>query len=265
HRARNMSTSDRDPTIRRAWEYYSGGSYATNSYSKPGLILMTLKNYLGEEKMGEIMRTYLERWRFKHPKSQDFFDIINEVSGQDMSWFINQAFYSSAALDYTVAAVSTRETKSPRGYDFTTPVSEEDSLSADGEPGIARQSPDSSAASGSRDRMFESTVNVRRLGDFKMPVDIAVVFADGEIIREHWDGQGLWKKFRYLRPARLVSATVDPENKIPLDINLTNNSKTIKKQRLGVNKLTARLLFWMQFLMDQPEFMNLFTPVCALL
>ena len=86
-----------------------------------------------------------------------------------------------------------------------------------------------------------------------------------EIIREHWDGQGLWKKFRYLRPARLVSATVDPEKKIPLDINLTNNSKTIKKQRLGVNKLMARLLFWMQFLMDQPEFMNLFTPVCALL
>jgi len=245
-----LSLYDRDPTIRRAWEFYSNGSYVANSYSKPALILLTLKNYLGEEKFGEIMRTYFARWRFKHPKSQDFFDIVNEVAGEDMSWFIDQAFYTNAGLDYTVAAVTTRELKTSSGRDFISSA-EEGSLISDGEP-------DSSTANSST-KMYESTVSVRRLGDFKMPVEIAVVFENGETIREHWDGQELWKKLRYVKPVRLKYATVDPDNKIPLDINITNNSKTVEKQRLGVNKLSARMLFWMQFLLDQPEFLNTFT------
>lgn len=247
HRARYLGGHDRDPTIRRAWEYYSTGSYGVNSYSKPGLILLTLKNYLGKEVMGEIMRTYFKRWRFKHPKSQDFFDIITEVSGQDMSWFIEPAFYSSAHIDYTIAAISSREVKAPRGVDFT--ISIDENTTASGDAG----SPNSNETG------FESTVKVRRLGDFKMPVEIEMVFEDGAVIRENWDGQELWKKFRYRTPARLVSAAVDPENKILLDINLTNNSMTMKKQRLGVNKLSARLLFWMQFLMEQPEVLNFYS------
>ncbi len=247
HRARYISGYDRDPTIRRAWEYYSTGSYATNSYSKPGLILITLKNYLGEQAMGEIMRTYFVRWRFKHPKSQDFFDIVNEVAGQDMSWFIEPAFYSNAHIDYTIAASSTREVKSPRGFDFMMNSDEDTTAGGDAD------------SKSSTEAEFESTVTVRRLGDFKMPVEIEVVFANGDTIREHWDGQELWKKYRYRKPARLVYAAVDPDNKILLDINFTNNSKTVKKQRLGVNKLSARLLFWMQFLMEQPEVLNFYS------
>jgi hypothetical protein len=247
HRARYLGGHDRDPTIRRAWEYYSTGSYGVNSYSKAGLILLTLKNYLGELKMGEIMRTYFERWRFKHPKSQDFFDIVNEVAGQNMSWFIEPAFYSNAHIDYTIAAISTREVKAPHGFDFTMRADEDTTASGD------------AGSLNSNEAGIESTVTVRRLGDFQMPVEIEVVFANGDTIREHWDGMELWKKYRYRKPARLVYATVDPNNKIPLDINFTNNSMTMKKQRLGVNKFSARLLFWMQFLMEQPEFLNCYS------
>jgi hypothetical protein len=107
--------------------------------------------------------------------------------------------------------------------------------------------------------MYESGVNVRRLGTFKFPVEIVATFANGEKVRESWDGQELWRKFRYVKPAKLVSAAVDPESKIVLDVNFTNNSKTVEPSDLGVNKLSVRWLFWMQFLLDQPEFLNVFT------
>ena len=64
----------------------------------------------------------------------------------------------------------------------------------------------------------------------------------------------MWKKYRYTKPAKLVSATVDPDNKIPLDINFTNNSKSVEQHKMGVNKLAIRFLFWVQMLFDQPEF-----------
>ena len=39
HRGQYVFVSDVDPMVRRAWEYYYGGSYGVNSYSKPGIVL----------------------------------------------------------------------------------------------------------------------------------------------------------------------------------------------------------------------------------
>jgi hypothetical protein len=197
------------------------------------------------------MRAYVERWRFKHPKSRDFFNVVNEVAGEDLNWFFDQAFYSTAILDYSVDRVFTREIKKFVGDDFTLAVAEPDSGMTNG----TNQSSDSITAKGQA-KMYESGVDVRRLGAFKFPVEIVAAFEGGEKVREKWDGQELWKKIRYTKPNKLISATVDPENKIPLDLNYTNNSKAVKDSSLGVNKLSARWLFWMQFLLDQPEFMN---------
>jgi hypothetical protein len=127
----------------------------------------------------------------------------------------------------------------------------------------ASRSGDSIAAQG-QPKMYESGVDVRRLGAFKFPVEIVATFEGGEKVREKWDGQELWKKFRYTKPVKLVSAAVDPENKIPLDLNYTNNSKAVNGASLGANKLSARWLFWVQFLLDQPEFMNVLSAPASL-
>jgi hypothetical protein len=260
---------DLDPIVRKAWEFYNGTSYGVNSYSKPGVVLTTLQNYLGKETMQKVMRAYVERWRFKHPKTRDFINVANEASGRDLNWFFDQTLFSNAVLDYSVDQVFTREIRKDEGYDFTLSVASKDSTMTNGSPdttaqatsdGKTKESPsgDSVEAKG-KTKMYESGVDARRLGTFKFPVEVLVTFENGEKIRETWDGQELWKKFRYTKPTKLVSATVDPDRQIPLDINFTNNSKMVKKQRLGVNKLAIRWLFWMQFLLDQPEFMNLFS------
>lgn len=49
-RGQYINVADVDPMVRRAWDYYSGSSYGVNSYAKPGVVLTTLQNYLGNEK-----------------------------------------------------------------------------------------------------------------------------------------------------------------------------------------------------------------------
>ncbi|MDZ7304708.1 MAG: M1 family metallopeptidase [candidate division KSB1 bacterium] len=257
-RALHLFNADVDPIMRKAWEFYSGGSYNANSYAKPGLVLTTLQNYLGKEMMQKIMRTYVERWRFKHPQTQDFITVANEVSGQDLNWFFDQALFSNAILDYGVERIFTREVKKGEGYDFTLMASKPDSLIRDD------KGRSDAVAAKSKPKIYESGFYVRRLGMFKFPVEIVATFEGGEKVHEKWDGQELWKKFTYLKPNKLVSATVDPENKIPLDLNYTNNSKAVQASSLGVNKLSARWLFWMQFLLDQPEFLNILSAITIL-
>ena len=245
-RLQYLAVPDFDPTIRKAWEFYNGASYAVNSYMKPGLLLTTLHNYLGKETMQKIMRTYADRWRFKHPKTQDFIAVANDVSGQNLNWFFDQALYSNDILDYSIDKVTSEKIAADKGFGFT--MSTADST-------LTGKDVDEKDTA----TMYRSEVDVRRLGTFKFPVELEMVFENGEKVRDHWDGQELWKKFKFDKPSRLVSATVDPDHKIVLDVNYTNNSKTLESQTLGVNKLSVRFLFWVQFLFDQPDFLNAFS------
>ncbi|MBI4809899.1 MAG: M1 family metallopeptidase [Ignavibacteriales bacterium] len=257
HRAVYMTGADFDPTIRNSWQYYSGSSYGINSYMKPGLFLTTLHNYLGKETMKKIMRTYSERWRFKHPRTKDFITVANEVSGQDLNWFFEQALYSNAVLDYSIDVVSCKEIEKDKGFDYS--FSTQDAIEG------KELTHNTMENEKDGEKLYLNIVKVRRLGAFKFPLELEMVFENGEKIRERWDGQELWMKYRYIKSTKLVSATVDPDYKIPLDINLINNSKTIEHQTLGVNKLAVRFLFWVQFILDQPEFLNLYTFLQALL
>ncbi|RMI17304.1 MAG: M1 family peptidase [Calditrichaeota bacterium] len=285
-RAQYISNPDLDPMLRRAWEYYSRTSYGVNSYSRPGIVLTTLQNYLGWETMLKVMRTYVERFRFKHPTSQDFVNVASEVAGEDLSWFFDQVLYTNAVLDYSVDRIITRKYDPGKGYDFDLSITEEltDSLStssttaapeadradtirsregadtlSDLAGGEDTTRPAAESDTTERRALYYNEVDVRRLGDFIFPVEVEIVFDNGEVVRERWDGKGLWKKFHYLKPAKIVSATVDPDRKVVMDVNFTNNSKSRHAGRRGIIKITARLAYYLQYLMHQSELLNLLT------
>jgi hypothetical protein len=197
---------DYDAIVKNAWQDYNHASYRSMAYSKPALMLMTLENYLGTKTMRNIMRTYLARFRFKHPKTTDFIAVATEVAGRDLSWFFTPALYTNERLDYSVSYVSTEKVPAGKGYDYT--------LGPDGASG-------NDAAGGGE--MYESVVKVRRLGGFQFPVDVEMWFADGSTVRESWDGRSPWTEFRFLKPAKLEKAVVDPDRKIAADLNYKNN------------------------------------------
>ena len=47
-----------------------------------------------------------ERWKFRHPQPDDFFAVVNEVTGEDMTWFFDQVYRSSNVFDYGVQEFS---------------------------------------------------------------------------------------------------------------------------------------------------------------
>jgi hypothetical protein len=219
-----------DRLQRFAWEFMEGGSYGANSYGKGELMLRTLKRYLGENLFGNMIKAYSQRWWFKHPKPQDFYDVVSEFAGQDMSWFLDQFVYGSGKLDYAVESISSRRPGPQQGW-FNGEYRDGQSQ---------RQDP----------KTYQSEVLVRRLGEVRIPVEILVVFEDGSEILESWDGQYRWKKFQYSGPQRIARAVVDPEFKLVIDVDRTNNSMMQKPNKLAPLKWTSRWLIWLQHAME---------------
>jgi hypothetical protein len=187
-----------------SWRYSPGAGGAL-SYSKTALWLHTLERYLGWPTMQRVMSTYFERWRFRHPKPQDFFAVVNEVSGRDMTWFFDQVYRGSNTFDYAVDALRSG------------PISVSGFVDGRGKQEFVAGKTDAGR--------YRTVVVVRRLGEAVFPVDVQVTFASGEKVRERWDGVDRWRMFTYERPSRAVSAEVDPDRVLLLDVNFTNNGK----------------------------------------
>ncbi|MCX6132289.1 MAG: M1 family metallopeptidase [Ignavibacteriales bacterium] len=223
-----------DLMARNGWEYYQ--TYGLNSYTKPALSLVTLERYLGEEMMYRVMRTYHHRYRFKHPTSEDFIKIVNDVSGRNMSWIFANTWFSSDIFDYSIDQIINRRVPAPTGF-----------FSMNGTPSDAPRPP----------KTYECEVVVKREGDARAPVDVLVVFKDGSLRREGWDGQYRWKRFTYYTDSPVSYAIVDPENKLAMDVNGNNNSKVVREpgyRSLSARKYTSKWMFWVQTYLESAAF-----------
>ena len=80
------------------------------AYRKPGAGLIVLRDYiLGPERFDTAFRAYIERWAYKHPQPADFFRTIEDVAGEDLTWFWRGWFFSTDRLDQAVAGVSAED------------------------------------------------------------------------------------------------------------------------------------------------------------
>jgi aminopeptidase N len=178
------------------------------TYNKTALWLNTMERWLGWPMLQQILSTYFAASAFTHPGPAEFFATVNDVSGQDLGWYFDQVYRSSNVFDYGV-----QDIRSERDGD-----------------------------------QYRTTVVARRYGEATFPVDVLVTFAGGERVTEHWDGKERWKVFTYDRLARLVSAQVDPNRVLLLDVNYTNNSRTMEP-RSGTAS-TKWSISWMVWLQD---------------
>jgi hypothetical protein len=205
------------------WRYWPSTAGAI-SYSKTALWMHTLERMLGWDTLREILSTFFERFAFAHPKPQDFFAVANEVSGQDLTWFFDQVHRSSSTFDYEVEDFSSEPARD-RGYlgDLSAPPTAETSST------------------------FRTRVLVRREGDGTFPVDVRVVLENRQEVRWRWDGRDRWRLFETDTPVRAVTAQVDPERTLLLDVNYTNNSRSLApKGRAAARRWSLAWLVWLQ-------------------
>jgi hypothetical protein len=78
----------------------------TAAYSKPSLMLHTLRDVvLTPERFDAAFKEYINRWSFKHPTPWDFFHTIENVAGEDLSWFWRAWVLNTWKLDQSVKDV----------------------------------------------------------------------------------------------------------------------------------------------------------------
>jgi len=202
-----MKKPSRGTVVQPSWEL-NRGNYGVNTYSKPTLILLTLEKYLGEALMDRIMKAYLEKWKFQHPRTQDFIDIVNEMAPQNLDWFFQQALYDSCTLDYSVKSISLEENRTIE----------------------------------SENKWFTNQVIVTREGEFIIPTEIQLVFTNRDTLFKKWNGKDSILVLKFPGPSPLVSAWVDPEQKLWLDLNWTNNSLTTEPQKVTIYRYLLGML-----------------------
>jgi len=97
--------------------------------------------------------------------------------------------------------------------------------------------------------MYKNKVIISREGEVTFPVEILIKFEGGNERFEKWDGKDRYVIFEYESQNKVISAEVDPDRKIWLDINFLNNGKTVGVNKAAISKYTSRWLFWMQNLL----------------
>ena len=90
-------------------EFADYAQYGYASYSKPQAIFYMLREMLGKETMRRILRTYYDRYQFRHVNRAALQSTAEDVSGRELGWFFDQWFAGTGTLDYAVGDVSVEE------------------------------------------------------------------------------------------------------------------------------------------------------------
>jgi len=217
-----------------SWNY-PHNTYGMMSYDKTEVCLRTLMGIIGEETTNEIFREYYRKWAFRNPSGRDFINVVNEVVrksygekfGPDMNWFFDQTLFGTGICDYKVAEI----------YNTEIHMSDDNSDTQNASPGIISDN----------DSNYNAVVELERVGEVMLPVEVLVHFKNGGEVLESWDGKSRFKDISYTGKGKVEWAKIDPEYKIIMDVNYINNSMTLDPNRVPIRRLTDKLSTLLQF------------------
>ena len=138
----DRSSAEDLPIITPSSELRAG--YGNNSYGKASLSYLALQDLLGDELFKKSLHEYMARWHGKHPIPWDYFNSMSAASGQDLSWFFNNWFFTNNYIDLALDQVTATAqgpvltVRNPGG--FAVPVTLQVTY-ADGSSATVHQSP----------------------------------------------------------------------------------------------------------------------------
>ena len=163
-------------------------SLGVTAYYKPAQMLHTLRdNVLGPDRFDAAFKEYINRWAFKHPSPWDFFHTMENVAGEDLSWFWRGWVFNTWKIDQAVKSVTYK-----------------DNLPANG-----------------------AVITIENLEQMPMPVKVLVTETDGkqktiQLPVEIWQ-RGSSYTFGVPTTSELKEVKIDPDNQLP-DWNRVNNT-----------------------------------------
>lgn len=196
---------------RLAWNFNDHDHYAENVYIRGKLVLQAIEKEIGEPAMKRVLRTYFDRWKFKHPSTGDFQKTLEDVTKRSWAPFFDQFVYGDRMVDYAVESIERLESEAGT-YSYRVAV----------------------AARGGKDG----------------PVYVRFLYEDGQSIKQEWAGEdGLISFALPPHTAKLRYVVVDPDHENVLEHKRFNNfmktdvnDKLENRWTLGVVKALEALL-----------------------
>jgi hypothetical protein len=191
-----------------AWDYSTRGEYADNVYTKAKLALTAIERQVGSQTMNKVLRTYFQQWKFRHPSTEDFQKVLQDVTKADWANFFDQYVYGGLMVDYSIESIHNQP------------------VTVDGQA------------------MVESTIVVQKHGGTAGTVPIEMHLSDGSTVVRMWDGQDAQVQLKVLEKAPVDWAAIDPHHTLVLENRHINNflktrvdSKWSVRWNLGLTKL----------------------------
>ncbi|EYF02042.1 M1 family metallopeptidase [Chondromyces apiculatus] len=189
--------------------FMSGAEYGNQVYSRASTLLATLGRVYGDDHLRAALGHYARAHRFAHPTPDDLLASVRRTLGDTAAEALH-AGLRGARVDYAVTEIQ-----------------------PDAPDPLPATAPSPPAASPPDPPAYRALVLVRRRGDLVLPVDIDLYAADGTIQRVRWDARERAARIPYAGNAPLVAAIVDPDFRVLLDEDLTNNAHHLDPARLA--------------------------------
>ena len=143
-------------------------------YVKAPLFINALRYTMGDEVFRDCLRTFFDRWKFKHVDEHAFLSVCEEVSGLDLEEIFKQWLHTTKDCDYRMKRFNVE----PEGD------------------------------------QYRATVEIERKGELMMPLTLAFRLKNGNTEPKRVDGMLRTIEGSYLFPAEPVSVAINPSNEI---------------------------------------------------
>lgn len=80
-------------------------AYSIGSYVKGAVFLNQLAYIIGRKNLDKGMLQYYNTWKFKHPNSNDFIRVMENVSGLELDWYKEYFVNTTYTVDYAIKNV----------------------------------------------------------------------------------------------------------------------------------------------------------------
>ena len=103
----NLSGKEKEvPLMYLSYQIADYGAYRVHAYNRSAMAYAFLRNALGDSIFKEALHAYMNRWNGLHPIPYDFFNTFENVSGQDLDWYIQPWFFERAYADLGIKKVT---------------------------------------------------------------------------------------------------------------------------------------------------------------
>ncbi len=193
----SLAKENQGIVARPGWDF-GEANYKALVYSKTATTLHSIERMLGDSLMKEMIRSYYQASKFKHPSAHDmiesFHDFlvrsIDSTEAKNILAFFQTALFDNKVIDWAVKSVTHLENKGHEPWKY-------------------------------------SRIEMAQLGNWIIPTEVKAILQNGhEIVLPN---QTIHRNtaIEVCDVAHVVSVEIDPHQKILLDINLNNNSLSL--------------------------------------